>query len=215
MARNSSARYAPALEPVLSHAAAAAPTLQDLSRRMQATAVELDWKAFTVVFRYFAPRVKSYLMRGSGADGLAESLAEELAQETMILVWRKATLFDPSRARLSTWIFTIARNLRVDYLRGQRSLIVDNDSDDEVGQDIPDLTPGLEEQLYLDRRERLVRDALSQLSQAQAQVLRLSFYENLPHTDIARALNIPLGTVKSRLRLAVNHLRQILDPPDT
>ena len=183
----------------------AMPTSEELGELMQAVAVASDRKAFAVLFRHFAPRVKSYLMRGGSAEGLAE----ELVQETMISVWRKAAQFDARQAGVSTWIFTIARNLRVDHFRRQGQTLVEGE--EHGADDMVDEAPALDEQVRAGRRERGVREAMAQLSPDQAQVLRLSFYEELPHARIAEDLGIPLGTVKSRVRLAVNHLRRLLD----
>lgn len=184
----------------------AMPTSEELSEMLQAVADRADRQAFAVLFRHFAPRVKAYLMRGGSPEGLAE----ELAQETMISVWRKAALFDPRQAGVSTWIFTIARNLRVDHFRRQgHGFLVDADGE-EVAE-LQDEAPAPEERLRAGRRERSVRQALGCLSAEQAQVLHLSFYEEQPHARIAQTLGIPLGTVKSRVRLAVSHLRRLLD----
>jgi RNA polymerase sigma-70 factor (ECF subfamily) len=182
------------------------PTSEELSELMQAVARTGDRQAFAVLFRHFAPRVKAYLMRGGSAEGLAE----ELAQETLVSVWRKAALFDPRQAGVSTWIFTIARNLRVDHFRRQGGAgFIDGEDND--GTELPDTAPALDEQLRAGRRERRVREAFARLPAEQAQVLHLSFYEDQPHARIAEDLGIPLGTVKSRVRLAVNHLRRLLD----
>ena len=153
----------------------------------------------------FAPRVKAFLMR----SGTAEGLAEELVQETMISVWRKAAMFNPAQAAVSTWIFTIARNLRVDHFRRQGQREVQGDGTE--ADDMPDTAPALEDQVRTGRREKGVREAMCKLSPEQAQIVRLSFYEEHPHSRIALELGIPLGTVKSRVRLAVNHLRRLLD----
>jgi RNA polymerase sigma-70 factor (ECF subfamily) len=182
----------------------AMPTSDELSELMRAVASAQDRQAFALLFRHFAPRVKSYLMRGGSAEGLAE----ELAQETMVSVWRKAALFDAGQAGVSTWIFTIARNLRVDHFRRHGHTLVDGL--DHGGDDIPDDAPALDDQLHAGRREHCVREAMKKLSPDQSQVLRLSFYEELPHAQIATELGIPLGTVKSRVRLAVTHLRRLL-----
>ena len=182
------------------------PTSEELSALLQAVAAQGDRQAFAVLFRHFAPRVKAYLMRGGSAEGLAE----ELAQETLIGVWRKAAMFDPRQAGVSTWIFTIARNLRVDHFRRQgNGAFVEGEDND--GAELPDPALALDEQLRAGRRERGVREAFARLSAEQAQVLHLSFYEEQPHARIAHDLGIPLGTVKSRVRLAVNHLRRLLD----
>ncbi len=181
------------------------PTSEELKALVHAVAASGDRQAFAALFKHFAPRVKTYLMRAGSAD----ALAEELAQETMITVWRKATLFDAGQAAVSTWIFTIARNLRVDQFRrmgGRASDIEHLDLDELV-----DPCPTPEDRLHAERRERGVRDAMARLSEDQLQVLRLSLYEEHPHARIAKELGIPLGTVKSRVRLAVNHLRRMLD----
>jgi len=183
----------------------AMPTSEELNSLAEAVARNADRQAFAALFKHFAPRVKSYLMR----LGTSEGLAEELAQEAMVSVWRKAQSFDAGRANVSTWIFTIARNLRVDHFRriGNRTAEVDDIDGDET----PDTLPQPDEVLLTRQREAGVREAIAQLPAEQVQVLRLSFYEEQPHSQIAEALGLPLGTVKSRVRLAVRHLRRLLD----
>ena len=155
--------------------------------------------------REFAPRVKAYLERG----GTPAASAEELAQEAMVLLWKKSASFDPARAGVSTWIFTIARNLRIDRYRHQGG---DEDGViDLEGEDPADPAASPEEQLDTLQRESRIRVALKQLSPEQAQIIQLSYYAEKPHAAIAGALSIPLGTVKSRLRLAVSKLRHLLD----
>jgi RNA polymerase sigma factor (sigma-70 family) len=187
------------------------PTSDELSELVKAVAASGDRQAFAVLFKHFAPRIKAFLARA----GSPPNLAEELAQETMVCVWRKAAQFDPGRARVSTWIFTIARNLRVDHHRrhGEAAADLARDDDEIVAQEeqLPDPAASPDEQLATARREHGVRQALTQLSQDHVMILRLSFYEDQPHSQIARELGIPLGTVKSRIRLAVNHLRRLLD----
>ena len=164
-----------------------------------------DRQAFAGLFAHFAPRVKSYLLR-AGAD---DEQVEDLAQETLVMLWRKAALFDPRQAGASTWVFTIARNLRVDRFRrqgGAAALQVDDTDMDTLVHD----APAQDMQLHTVRMERNVRAAMAQLPPEQAQVLQLSFYEDEPHARIASLLGIPLGTVKSRVRLAVAHLRRLL-----
>ncbi|HEY2257057.1 MAG TPA: sigma-70 family RNA polymerase sigma factor [Variovorax sp.] len=184
---------------------ASKPSGQDPAQLLQAVARDQDRQAFALLFRHFAPRVKSYLMRG-GSD---EAVAEELVQETMVSVWRKAALFDARRAGASTWIFAIARNLRVDRIRRQHLRLVD-EQDEDSDDAMADSALPLDEQLRASRRELGVRSAMARLSPEQAQILNLSFYEEVPHARIARELGIPLGTVKSRVRLAVKHLRVML-----
>jgi len=187
------------------------PTSDELSELVKAVAASGDRQAFAVLFKHFAPRIKAFLARA----GSPPNLAEELAQETMVCVWRKAAQFDPGRARVSTWIFTIARNLRVDHHRrhGEAAADLARDDDEIVAHEeqLPDPAASPDEQLATARREHGVRQALTQLSQDHVMILRLSFYEDQPHSQIARELGIPLGTVKSRIRLAVNHLRRLLD----
>ena len=161
-----------------------------------------DRESFSALFLYFAPRVKSYFLR----LGVSANTAEELAQETLLTVWRKADSFDPGKASASTWIFTIARNLRIDLVRrGIRAIPNDDYAPDSV--DVP--TP-CDEFLAAERDQR-VSEALKTLPAEQAEVIRLSFFEEKPHQEIASRLSIPLGTVKSRVRLAITRLRGILE----
>ena len=168
-----------------------------------AVAEHADREAFSILFRHFAPRLKTMLMRG-GASGQA---AEELAQETMLLVWRKAGQFDPEKAGASTWIFTIARNLRIDAFRRERH-------PDTL---LPDPSEALEEPVRADQvlataeRDVRVRAAMETLSPEQADVVRAAYFLDQPHAEIEKQLGIPLGTVKSRLRLAMTKLRAALE----
>jgi len=168
---------------------------------IQAIAARGDREAFATLFGHFAPRVKSYLLR----LGAEPELAEELAQETLLAVWRKAGVFDAARAAPSTWIFTIARNLRIDAFRRQRRAAPSEDpSEAPEAQAMPD------EQMASAQSEVRVRHALLSLSPEQAEVVRLSFFSEKPHSEIAEDLKLPLGTVKSRLRLAMGRLRDLL-----
>lgn len=166
-----------------------------------AIARDRDRAAFIGLYEHYAPRLKSYLLRLGGADA-----AEEMAQEAMLIVWRKAALFDPEKASAGTWIFTIARNLFIDRKRKERRpeidfsdpmLVVEND-------------PAADSALSARQTEQLVRAALSTLTPDQAQVIAMSFFEDKPHSAIAAELKLPLGTVKSRLRLAFARLRGAL-----
>lgn len=172
-------------------------------RMVRAVAQQGDRTAFATLFRHFAPRLKTFLTR----SGLPTNTAEELAQETMINVWRKASYFDPARAGVATWIFTIARNLRIDHLRQlKRQAPIADDPTDE-GEE-----PHTGETFLLTaEREARVRVALTQLSEEQMNVVRLSYFSEKPHSEIAAELDIPIGTVKSRIRLAMAHLRSLLD----
>jgi RNA polymerase sigma-70 factor (ECF subfamily) len=182
----------------------APPSADEQCQLIQAVATARDRSAFAELFTHFAPRVKSFLMR----SGLPDTVAEEVTQETMLVMWRKASYFDPSRAGLSTWIFTIARNQRIDRLRRGRVQTTSSLFDPSDEQDAPlsgeDITIAAE-------REQQVRTALGTLSDEQATIVRLSYFSEKPHAEIARELGIPLGTVKSRIRLALNRLRSLLD----
>ena len=170
---------------------------------IQAVAVDGDREAFSQLFDYFAPRLKAYLMRAGAPAGAAE----DFAQDAMLTVWRKADLFDASRAGAATWIFTIARNRRLDVLRreGREAVLPNFDL-------IPDEPERPDELLTAaDEAERL-NEAMRQLSADQMAVLRLAFFKGDAHSEIARALDLPLGTVKSRIRKAMIKLRLILEP---
>lgn len=183
----------------------ASPTPDELADLLEAVAQRADRVAFAGLFRHFAPRIKAYLIRGGTPPGQAE----DLAQEAMVSLWRKAAQFDRRRAAASTWVFTIARHLRIDQLRRGEEMPL---AEDESGEtpDLPDEAPSALEQLARGRVEHDVRAAMARLPHDQREVLHLSFYEDRPHAAIAEALAIPLGTVKSRIRLAVAHLRQQL-----
>jgi len=176
------------------------PPAQELARLVQAVAARGDREAFAALFRHFGPRLKTFFMRGSMSSGLAE----DLVQETMLSVWRKASYYDPARAGAGTWVFTIARNLRIDHLRRQR-----NPAD--LPSDPPVMPPSLEEELIGVEREERVREALAGLSAEQQAIIRLSYYSEKSQSEIAGELGIPLGTVKSRTRLAMNRLRALLE----
>lgn len=171
----------------------------DFAAMIQAVAARADRDAFATLFDHFAPRVKAWMIRSGATDGSAE----ELAQETMLTVWRKAALFDPARAGAGTWIFTIARNLRIDAVRRERH-------PDELMPDPADDPPQSDHLLETRDREARIRDALSSLTPDQMQVVQLAFFQDKPHSEIERTLGIPLGTVKSRLRLAMARLRSAL-----
>lgn len=162
-----------------------------------------DRAAFEELFDYFAPRLKAYLLR-LGAQG---GQAEELVQEVMITLWQKAHLFDPARSSLATWLFRVARNRHIDALRRDRR--------GELDQDDPYLRPQEEidagEQIDADLRDARVRACLSDLPEDQLLLVRLSFFRGLSHSQIAEQTDLPLGTVKSRIRLAFSRLRRSLE----
>jgi RNA polymerase sigma-70 factor (ECF subfamily) len=180
----------------------ATPSPEELIRLIDAVAKDKDRSAFAQLFAYFAPRVKSFLMR----SGFADHMAEEVAQDVMLTLWRKASYFDPCRAGASTWVFTIASNRRIDRLRRARSRDQWPDPSDEADQPLS----GEEIAITVDREQK-IRAALGGLSSEQAAVVQLSYFAEKPHAEIARELDIPLGTVKSRIRLALERLRTLLD----
>jgi RNA polymerase sigma-70 factor (ECF subfamily) len=178
-----------------------APT-RDAAALIRAIAETRDKAAFAALFGQYAPRLKAYMRR----LGAADEIAEEIVQETMLMVWRKAALFDPTRAAASTWIYTILRNLRIDMMRRIRPLPPELAAADAqaVPADADDVIDAAE-------RTARLRAALASLPPEQAEVVRLSFFDERPHAEIERALGIPLGTVKSRLRLAMARLRRVLE----
>jgi RNA polymerase sigma factor (sigma-70 family) len=164
-----------------------------------------DRDAFNALFAHFAPRIKGFLLK----TGCSAEEAEDIAQNTLIAVWRKANQFDPATTGAAAWIFTIARNLRIDSARRATR-------DGRLGQDVgPDyeLDPGEPADRIMSRVEDAARitAAVEKLSAEQSRVIRMSFIEERPHTEIAAMLGIPLGTVKSRIRLAMSRLRDLLD----
>lgn len=166
-------------------------------------AAKQDRSAFTELFAFFAPRVKAYLMR-LGAPPVE---AEEIAQDVMVTVWRRAETFDASRASASTWIYTIARNRRIDAIRRRRRPELDpNDP-----MFVPDPEPAADTIMETAQREDRLRAALKQLSDDQRALLQRAFFDGLSHSEIAASSGLPLGTVKSRLRLAFARLRKALD----
>ena len=172
---------------------------------MGAFASHADREAFRSLFDYFAPRIKGFMLKA----GCSADEAEEITQNTLIAVWRKAGQFDPKSTGATAWIFTIARNLRIDSLRRQARA-------GQLGED-PELVnrPDAAESadLLISRVEDTVRvkAAIERLSYEQSKVIRMSFIEERPHPEIASLLGLPLGTVKSRIRLAMNRLRELLD----
>jgi RNA polymerase sigma-70 factor (ECF subfamily) len=173
-----------------------------LAAAIVAIAERQDREAFALLFNHFAPRVKSYLLR----LGAQPEMAEELAQESLLTVWRRAGAYSPQVAAASTWIFTIARNLRIDLARrAARATQVQDPLEDLAPEAPPD------EALIALQDEARIRRAMATLSDDQAKVIRLAFFAGKPHSEIALDLGLPLGTVKSRLRLAMARLRALLD----
>ena len=156
-----------------------------------------DKVAFAALFRHFAPRIKAFLMK-SGANA---ALAEECAQDVMATLWQKSHLFNPARASVATWVFTIARNLRIDALRKSRR---PEPEDLPWGPEAePDQSEAMEMQQETDR----LGVALAQLPAKQRTLIERAYYGDLTHSEIATETGLPLGTIKSRIRLALDRLR--------
>jgi RNA polymerase sigma-70 factor, ECF subfamily len=162
-----------------------------------------DRQAFARLFDHYAPRVKSFMMR----KGASPEQAEDLVQETMISVWSKAGMYVADRGSVTTWIFTIARNLRIDRLRREKtSLYTDIDDYDAESNDVPQ-----DDALGRLQEDSQVARALALIPVEQRELLILSYVEDLPQSEIATRLQIPLGTVKSRMRLAYRRMKKLLE----
>jgi len=177
-----------------------APETISLETLILAVAQQRDRQAFTVLFDHFAPRVKAFLQRG----GTAGASAEDMMQDVLLTVWNKAAQFDPRRASAQAWVFGIARNLKIDAIRRSRVPLPD--------LDLPQAEPDpLSDALVAARQSsRLVRQAIQALPAEQIEVLKLSYFDDMSHGEIEKKLGVPLGTIKSRLRLAMAKLRQVL-----
>ncbi len=166
-----------------------------------------DRAEFKKLFDHYAPMIKSFLCKGisSYAD---RSLAEEMTQEVMLKVWNKADSFNPTKASVNTWIFTIARNTRIDFIRrnGRAGRTIDIE---DIWHEADSPEPVVE--LQQRRVETMIRNAMATLPEEQALVLEKAFMENKSHNDIAEELALPLGTVKSRIRLALSKLQILID----
>ena len=159
-----------------------------------------DRAAFAELFAYFAPRVKSFLMK----SGASPDLAEECAQEVMVTLWNKAHLFDPTKASVSTWIFTIARNRRIDLLRKQK-----RPEPEELPWG-PEPEPDQAEAIGLQQETEKLGQALATLPAEQRKLIERAYYGELSHSEIAAETGLPLGTIKSRIRLALDRLRHAM-----
>ncbi len=165
-------------------------------------AQQRDRAAFRAVYDHYTPRLRAYMMR-LGADG---GRAEELTQEVLLLIWRRAETFDPSQASANTWIYTIARNRRIDALRSEKR--------PEFELNDPALVPQgpmqADDSAQAEDEARRLHAAIADLPAEQAELLQLAYFEGKPHSIIAAERGLPLGTVKSRLRLAMGKLRSLL-----
>ncbi len=174
------------------------PTSNELEALVERVASSRDKQAFASLFDHFAPRLKSFMLRG-GAD---PETAEEISQEAMIIVWNKAAQYDRSKAALSTWIFTIARNKRIDMLRREMRPSIEPENYPVADQD-----PPADSKVEQDEAAVVLRSRIKDLPDEQREVLQLAFFEDKSHGVISEELGLPLGTVKSRIRLALGRLR--------
>lgn len=173
----------------------------DWAGLMMAVRDSKDKAAFAQIFRHFAPRVKGFLMK-SGTDA---ALAEECAQDVMATLWQKAHLFDASRASVATWVFTIARNRRIDVARRTRR------PEPELLIWGPESEPDQADIYEINQETKRLSDALAELPEKQRALIQRAFYGDLSHSEIAAETGLPLGTIKSRIRLALDRLRQTLN----
>lgn len=175
---------------------------EDMAGLVEAVAASQDREAYAALFAHFAPRLKGWLLR----QGVDDGAADELVQETMLTVWRRAATYDRRLATPSTWIYTILRNKRIDRIRRERRPEVD--PNDPAFQ--PDPPEDQDKRLDLARAEERLKLALRDLPPEQAELIQIAFFQHLSHREIADRLGLPLGTVKSRLRLALGRLRRSL-----
>lgn len=159
-----------------------------------------DRAAFLRLFEYFGPRLKAMLIRG----GLRDGSAEDVVQDVMLTVWHKAAQFDPHRAEASAWIYRIARNRRIDLARRRPQPEPDPLAEPERSE------PDAAQILAVGQEASLLRRALDALSPDQARVLEQAYFEDLPHSRISEMTGLPLGTIKSRIRLGLEKLRRDL-----
>ncbi len=179
-------------------------TADEAADLIQAIATRQDRAAFAALFRHYGPRIKAFLMRG-GSDS---ETAQEVAQEAMIMVWRKAASFDRTRAAAATWIYTIARNKRIDHLR--RTGRPPIEAEDWLTIFAPE-EEDADKSVLAGQTYTRMKELMDDLSADQLVVIRKAFFEDKTHTAIAEELGLPLGTVKSRIRLALGRLRDALE----
>lgn len=183
-----------------------APDAQYWSAQMSAVSVQRDRASFMRIYDHFAPRLQRYLHN----LGVSDAMADELVQEALLTLWRKANLFDPSRAGLGTWLYRVARNLYIDHVRREPQWLPIQDGLDRLDHaeaDRPDSQP----ESFLD--QNTLRQAIDRLPAVQAKLVRMCYLESKSHSEISRELNMPLGSVKSSLRRAFAKLQGSLRDP--
>ena len=178
-------------------------TDEDLTLCVELIGKNQDKLAFNNIFRYFAPRLKSFLVKAGSTD----SQAEEVIQEVMIAVWTKSSTYDSSKSSVSTWIYTIARNKRIDKIRKEKRHYL---SESDEGLEIP-VDSTQEKEIFSAQVSNSLKKYMSNLPEEQSKLLQLSYFYNKTHADISAELKIPLGTVKSRIRLALTKMRHLVE----
>ena len=178
-------------------------TDDDLTLCVQLIGKNQDKLAFNNIFRYFAPRLKSFLVKAGSTD----SQAEEVIQEVMIAVWTKSATYDSNKSSVSTWIYTIARNKRIDKIRKEKRHYL---SESDEGLEIP-VDSTQEKEIFSAQVSNSLKKYMSNLPEEQSKLLKLSYFYNKTHADISSELKIPLGTVKSRIRLALTKMRHLVE----
>lgn len=159
-----------------------------------------DRGAFAALFDHFAPRLKGFLIR----SGASPQQAEEIVQDVMLTIWRKADIFDPHRAQVSAWIYQIARNRRIDIARKE------NRPMPEALKEEPELEPDASQILGLEQETTQLKQALAALKPEQREVIEKAYLGELTHQEISMQTGLPLGTIKSRIRLGLQRLRHEL-----
>ena len=178
-------------------------TDDDLTLSVELVGKNQDKLAFNNIFRYFAPRLKSFLVKAGSTD----TQAEEVIQEVMIAVWTKSSTYDSNKSSVSTWIYTIARNKRIDKIRKEKRHYL---SESDEGLEIP-VDSTQEKEIFASQVSNSLKKYMSNLPEEQSKLLKLSYFYNKTHADISSELKIPLGTVKSRIRLALTKMRHLVE----
>jgi len=175
----------------------------ELSNYLKDIGENQDKSAFSSIFKYFAPRLKSFFIK----LGCSDSQAEEIIQEVMIAVWTKSSTYDRAKSSVSTWIYTIAKNKRIDKIRKEKR---HNTVESDDSLEIP-VASKQEENLLSTEVNEKIHHSLQFLPEEQAELLKLSYFYEKTHSDIARDLSLPLGTVKSRIRLALSKMKNLVE----
>ncbi len=159
-----------------------------------------DRQAFAALCHHFAPRLKGFVRR----SGMSDGQAEEIVQEVMLTVWRKAAQFDPHRAPVSAWIYQITRNRQIDVIRKERRALPEDLAED------PGTPTDASQIVAVEQEAAQLRMAIARLSPEQREIIEQAYLGELTHQEIQAATGLPLGTIKSRIRLGLERLRHEL-----